>query len=170
MKMPLIKQDMNSILNELVGKLFAFNRLLDRQMSMLEVKFVMNKTSATLHPLLAHAMPKLADDVSDYQGSRNNLTVYPETPEGAEDYNSPIDLFEKMLEFQLSVEEAVYEAIVYAMESKDLMTYAFLNGFLLKLNPYTNQMILLSDKIKMYGDNKKYWMDFDSEIDDFIIL
>ena len=72
----LINDKIHNQLNLIVKKLFEGNRLLDRQMTQLEVKFVMNKTSGILHTGLAHKYPLLADKISEYMASRNCQTVY----------------------------------------------------------------------------------------------
>lgn len=168
--MQLIKDNVNSVLNSLVGDMFSMNRLLDRQMSVLSIKMVMPKTVSLLHPKLAHLFPSYADFISDYQGSRNALTIYPETPIADQDYVSPLDIFNKMLEFQINIEENVSEAIVFAYNEGDMNTKVFLQDFLLKLNRVTEQILLLVDKSTMYGDNPINWMLFDSNVEDFVIL
>lgn len=166
----LIKENINETLNQLVGDCFAMNRMLDRMMSILSIKFVMPKTVSILHPKLAHAYPALADVLSDYQGSRNNLTIYPETPIGNEDYSTPLEIFNRMLMKQLEMEESISEAIVLAYDEGDMMTKVFLQNFLLDFNKYTEQILLLIDKATMYGDNPVHWMLFDSNVEDFIVL
>lgn len=170
MKKSLIKEEVNEILNELVGKFFEFNRLLDRQMSVLDVKFTMKNTASVLHPLLAHKMPLFADDISEYQGSRNALTIYPQTPEGSDDYSHPIEIFESMLSFQLSIEESISEAIVFSKNAGDMVTHSFLIDFLEEMIVYTNQFSLLYDRFEKYAQSEKYWMDFDCSISKLVIL
>ena len=130
-------------------------------------KFVMNKSAKILHSALAHAFPKLADVVSDYQGSRNCLTVYGATPLDDTDYSSPQDFFERILEYMTSLEALCSDVRKLAFDEDDFSTVSFLDSFIQKLNPYTNQCILLVDKGVAYkGD----WMKFDHDIEDFIIL
>ena len=163
----LIKDNVNEWLNILVGDMFAMNRLLDRQMSILSVTFVMNNTEKHLHVPLSHSYPILSDKISDYQTSRNCLTVYPETPKDDSDYNSPLDVFNKMLEKQLYIEDHISEAMLFVFDEGDMMTYAFLQKFLLGFNKYSEQIMLLVDKASNYNDN---WMAFDHDIKKFIIL
>ena len=168
--MKLIKDNVNDVLNSLVGDMFAMNRLLDRQMSILSVKFVMPNLSKILHQKYAHAMPLEADKISDYQGSRNCMTIYPETPIGDEDYNSPIELFTRMLEKQLEIEENICEAMNSAYEDGDMSTKVFLQEFLRGFKKYAEQSLILVDKATMYGDILKHWMDFDHDAEKFIVL
>jgi ferritin len=127
----------------------------------------MNNTVKYLHPGLAHAYPMLADHISDFQGSRNNLTVYPATPLDDSDYNSPLDAFTKFLNFMIEFEESIKEVIQQSIDTNDGMTEEFLRHFLRKLNKYTEQTLLLVDKAESYGSN---WMDFDRDIEKFFIL
>lgn len=163
----LISDELNSSLSELVGECFAGNRLLDRMMSIINVKFSMNRTEHVLHSGLAHKFPLLADKISTYQASRNNLTVYPETPLDASDYTSPLEAFSKFLTYMRRLEGYVIEVINESKEIKDVMTEQFLNRFLLNLNRYTEQAILLVDKAEKYEND---WMNFDNRIDYFYIL
>ena len=50
------------------------------------------------------------------------------------------------------------------------MTKVFLEKFLFDVNIYTNQALLLVDKIKMYGNEPKDLMQFDRDIENFVIV
>lgn len=165
--MGLIDKNLNDELDTLVGQAFLGNRILDRAMSILSVKFTMNNSVKFLHTGFAHLYPLLADQISDYQGSRNNLTGYPDTPADFSDYNTPLEFFEKLLNYQITYEESVKEVIKTAVDLGDLTTEAFLKKYLLTLNKYMEQIILLRDKAKAYGSNL---MDFDRDIENFFIF
>ncbi len=164
---PLISDEVNDGLNKIVQKLFEGNRIMDRAMSVLNIKFVMNKTVEQLHPKLAHLYPKLADVISDYQGARNMLTIYGLTPEDKTDYISPLDFFERLLDYMHDLESIVIEVSDVARENGDITTKIFLENFLITLIPVTNQSLLLVDKGELY---EKDWMAFDHRIEDFIVL
>lgn len=164
---PLIENSLNGKLDDIVTFCFLGNRICDRAMSVLDVKFAMNQTSSILHSKLAHLFPLLADVVSDYQSSRNNLTVYGETPKDDADYASPKEFFEKMLDYMQELESMCYEAYDMADESCDLTTISFLQKFSRLLIPVTSQCILLLDKSNLYNDN---WMFFDRDVEHFITL
>jgi len=166
----LISENLNNSLDLLVQKCFEGNRILDRQMSQLEVKFVMNKTASILHPKLAHQFPLLADEISSYQGSRNAMTKYLETFTDSTDYNNPNEVFVKFLDYMKELEQSVIEVMEIAIDEKDIMTHAFLQSFLLELKPFTNQALLLVDKINAYGNSSLSWMLFDSNIKSFIVV
>lgn len=167
MKSGLITDDLNNSLNSLIGECFLGNRLLDRDVSLLSVKFVMNNCVKYLHESFSHRYPLLADMISSYQDSRNNLSVYPATPEGSKDYASPLELFNDFYNYQIAFEESVKEVLGQAVESGDETTAEFLKQFLLVLSKYTNQVILLCDKAESYGNN---YMDFDRDIKKFFIF
>ena len=162
----LIPENINNKLDEVVTKCFEGNRISDRAMSIISVKFAMNKTEKFLHAKLAHKFPALADQVSGYQDSRNNLTFYGATPEDRTDYSSPSEFFEKILDFMYDLESLISEAIELAKE-EDAVTYSFMLSFLLDVSKVTSQCILLADKSVAY---KEDWMQFDHNIEDFIIL
>lgn len=163
---PLISQELNSKIDFLVGKCFEFNRLLDRQMSVLDTKFCLNKTSAILHSKVAHKFPFYGDVLSDYQSARNNLTTYPQTPIGSKDYNSPMEIFEEMLSFMQEFENDVYIVRESADNENDYMSKVFLDSFMLSLIPMTKQFLLLVDKCEAYSDMQL----FDSNIEGWIVL
>ena len=162
----LIPDNINNKLDEIVTKCFALNRVYDRAMSILSIKFVMNNTVKFIHPKIAHKFPALADVVSDYQGSRNNLTFYGVTPEDRSDYTSPLEFFEKILDEMYDFESLLSEALELSKD-EDCVTYAFVLRFVEQVSKVTEQCILLADKASAYKDD---WMTFDHNIEDFIIL
>jgi len=163
--MKLIPENINSKLDEIVTKCFEGNRIADRGMSVLNIKFVMNKTEALLHDKLAHRFPQLADIVSTYQGSRNCLTVYGVTPLDDTYYESPLDFFNRMLNYMMELEALICEAIEMS-RSDDNFTYAFLLEFTEEIAFVTEQCLLLVDKANEYKDK---WQLFDHNIRDFIL-
>jgi hypothetical protein len=163
----LIIDNVNNGLNDIVKTLFLGNRICDRAMSILSVKFAMNNTVNLIHPKLAHIYPKLADVVSDYQGDRNCLTVYGDTPLDNMDYVSPQDFFERILDYMIDLESQCYEVLNKAQDESDITTVIFLQNFINTLIPVTSQCLLFVDKCEAYkGD----WMSFDHNIEDFITL
>lgn len=163
----LISDNLNDKLNLLVTKCFEGNRIMDRGLSVLNVKFVMNKTESILHPKMAHLFPLLADKVSGYQESRNCLTIYGATPLDASDYSAPYDFFSRVLDYMLDLESAIGEVIELSKEEEDYITYSFLLTFASDITKVTKQALLLVDKSEMYGADLKA---FDHNIEDFVIL
>lgn len=163
---PLISENINSKLDEIVTKCFEGNRLSDRGMSILAVKFAMNKSEAILHQKVAHLFPALADQVSGYQGSRNNLTFYGITPADNTDYSNPLEFFDKLYYYMLDLETLVCETID-SIDKEDYFTKAFLLEFTRTISKVTEQCQLLLDKATLFNGD---WMAFDHRIEDFIIL
>jgi hypothetical protein len=163
----LLSELVNRKLDELLTACFAGNRLCDRAMSVLDVKFVMNKTVSILHPGIAHLFPKLGDIVSEFQSDRNQMSIYGVTPFDATDYNSPQEFFEKLLYFVEDLEALAYDVKQVAIDENDHATVTFADDFVETLIPLTKQCLLLVDKGNAYkGD----WMRFDHDINDFFIL
>lgn len=168
--MALISEKLNNQLNDIVGKCFAINRMLDRGMSLLKVRWKLSHASDILHTKAAHAYTgdKFADGVSNYQALRGNETIYPATPIGDKDYNSPLDFFIDYYNENIDLQNMVEDAIDEAVEEGDATTKAFLNGLLKVLASYT---ALSQDLIDLFSkcDNDAFKMQIlDFEIDDYV--
>lgn len=157
-------------LEKIVKHCFYSNRMIDRICSLLSVKFVMPNTEKVVHPGLAHRYPALADDISGYMDDRGCTTIYGETPIGDQEYDAPIDCFNKMLELNLEMELLVKESITEAFNNGDYTTKAFLESFLLELISITKDILTVVDKAEMYGDSKADWMRFDHDFSDFNVF
>lgn len=168
--MGLISEKLNSELDELIGKCFAINRMLDRGMSLLMVRWKMPNTSSLLHPVLAHSITgdKFADSISDFQGSRDMESIYPETPIGNKNYEYPLDLFYDYHNELLSFEDMIKDTIDDAVEEGDLVTKNFLDGLLSRLVPYTAISQTLIDLCKQYGNDSFHMQLLDANIDKYI--
>lgn len=162
--MALISEKLNKGLDDIVTKFFYLNRIADRGVSVIDVKFVMNNSAQIIHQKLAHAFPLIADEVSEFQGKRGCLTIYGLTPLDDTDYASPMDFFERLMGEMLVAEALVGDAIELAIEEDDYTTRAFLQKFLVDLIPYTHACMIIVDKARAYGGD---WMRFDHDFDDF---
>jgi hypothetical protein len=163
----LISENINTGLNNIIKQCFLGNRICDRAMSVLATKFAMTNSVNLLHPRLAHIFPKLADILSDYQADRDCLSVYGETPLDASDYVSPLDFFNKILDYMTELESLCYEVFSKAKDESDMTTFVFLQDFVKTLIPVTAQCLLLVDKAEAYGNQ---WMLFDHDAENFITL
>ena len=163
----LINDSVNNKLNEIIKMLFLGNRIMDRALSVMSVKFCMTKTSDLIHPRVAHIYPKLADIISDYQSSRDCLSVYGLTPLEETDYNDPMEIFDRMIDYQEDLESLITESIELAQSESDYTTKVTLEDFLLSLVPLMNQLLLLADKMEAYKDQ---WMLYDANVEDWITL
>jgi len=139
-------------------------------MAILSTKFVMKRTSDVLHPVLSHAYPLLADIISDYQDSKNCITEYLDTPTNIVDYESPIELFQTYLNYNLELEELIYECISICMDEGDRTTKVFLDKFLLQIQEYTSQGQLLLDRVSQYDNTPSGRMEFDRDIERVIFI
>lgn len=168
--MGLIQDDLNNMLNDLITKCFAINRMLDRGMSILGVKFKMVKTAEILHPKIAHAYPsdKFADSISNYQASRNNLTVYGVTPAGDKDYIAPLDFIQDYYNENIELQDMISDTIDKAVDVGDYTTKKFLDGLLVRLADYTALSITLVDLFTDYGSDPYHLQRLDSVIEDYI--
>ena len=168
--MGLISEELNSLLNNLVGRCFRLNRLLDRGMSLLNVRWAMFKSSELLHPALAHAFlgDKFADSISDYQGSRNNETIYPATTIGDQNYNNYLEFFKEMLNEFIIFSNEIEDTISFAIQDEDNTTKVFLDGLLSRLAPYIEQMQDLVDLGTDYGTDRLGKRFFDENIEKYI--
>lgn len=163
----LISEELNTEFSNLVGKLFTLNRICDRGVSVLSVTFAMNKSSELIHKHFCHLPPTLADSISEFQDSRNCLTVYPATPIGDKNYQKPIEFFQELLDFIIIFEGEMDNIREIAKESGDYASMVFLDSFMLKIIPLTRQCLLLVDKANAYGED---YQSFDHRIEDWIVL
>ena len=168
-KRSMVSDNVNSALNNIILQCFYINRQEDRIMTQLSIKFTMNQTSDALHPILAHSPLALADLIGDYQDQRNVLTAYGLVPADNTDYNNVLEMFEKSLDYWKALEKSILDAIEVCLNEDDATTRVFLENFLLKIIPFTAQVILLCDKIEAYGDIPTNRMLFDQNIESFII-
>jgi ferritin len=168
--MGLISEKLNNKLNELIGKCFSINRMLDRGMSLLMVRWKMIRSSTLLHPAIAHAYPsdKFADSISDYQGQRDNESIYPSTPIGNKNYDNPLEFFKDYHKENLELEDMIKDAIDEAVEEGDLTTKKFLDGLLERLVPYTAMSQTLIDLATQYGTDSFHMQLLDANIKKYI--
>lgn len=165
----LIDARLNNKLNELVGECFAINRMLDRGMSLLNVRWKMVNTEKILHPKMAHAFTgdDFADGISGYQAKRSNETIYPATPTGNKEYNSPLDFFYDILGTLLKFQDTLYDTYEMSKEIGDYTTKKFVNKIIENLVDYVDMAQLLIDLMENFGNDKRGWALMDSNIDEY---
>lgn len=164
----LISEETNKMLDLLVQQGFILNRLWDRGLSILNIKFAMNNFEKIFHVGFAHKFPvEWSDTISEIQSKYNMTTKYLATPEGIKDYNSPLEFFEENLQYHNKMYEILCDSIKVAIEQNDFNVESELKSFMIVFNKYMNQSILLVDKCKQYKDN--YFM-FDSHADNFYLF
>ena len=168
--MELISNELNRKLNALVTHAFYLNRILDRDMSLLSVKFKMLNSAKILHPKFAHAFPALADNISDYQDSRGMLTVYGVTPLADFDFENPIQMFVNIREEFVKYQDMVEDVIDSAIAEKDHATKIFLDGYLSKLVPFIASADNIVEVAIAYGNDTKSMQQFDDEIEHCLVV
>ena len=165
----LIDVQLNNKINELIGKCFAINRMLDRGMSLLNVRWKMIQTEKILHPQVAHAFTgdDFADGLSAYQAKRSNETVYPATPIGDREYNKPIDFFIDMLNEFIELQDMLYDAYEMSKEIGDYSTKDIISGVINTLVKYTDIAQTLIDLAENYGSDGRGIALMDANIDEY---
>ena len=164
-----ISDEMNSTLNNLVGKCFYMNRMLDRGMSLLKVRWKMPITSNILHPKVAHAFTGglFADGISDYQATRDAETIYPATPMGDKEYENPVNFFEDYLNECMDFQNMLYDAYDQANEEGDYTTKKFVSGIIENLSKFTEIGQMMVDLCTQYGNDKLHMAMLDGVIDEY---
>src|SRR5574344_716469 len=161
----MIDEKLNENLNLIVGSLFALNRLFDRAMSVLAVKYKALNSAKILHPSLAHQFPLIADSVTEIQQKRNMLSRYPATPEGNQMYDSPLQFYEIALEEFHKLEDLIEDTLDVAILEKDHVVKAFLDGLLIQWSSYIETMENIVYVCRNDGNDTKSQMQFDDEIE-----
>lgn len=149
----LLKPEVKSALEKIVGQCFINNRYADRIVSVLSVSYIMPNAANEIHHRIAHMYLNKngADAIGDYMDSRNATTIYPATLLGNQEYGNAIECVETILRNQLDLEKVVQEAIKVARNNGDITTKNFLEKFLVDLIPYTSAAITLVDKAQQYN-------------------
>lgn len=155
-----IPQELNARLNSIVQYCFNINRMYDAGGSVLGIKFMMDNYLQKYHHKVFHAFPVMADLVSDVQANYNTITTYLPTIQGRNDYESPLEFFEDVLDYMLEAQKYVRDTVEYALIIADndptgtsYVIAKALDKFAKLLARFIGQAILLRDKAQMYGND-----------------
>lgn len=170
MKEGLLSANIKKSLEDIVRHSFYINRIADRIVSILSVKFVMPNLATLYHHNYAHWAPSFADTITEYMDSRDCTTIYGETPIGDQQYEDPTECLNKTLDMNLELELLIKNAIVLSKDEGDYTTMVFLQDTLNKVIPITKDILILVDKAEMYGDSHSDWMRLDHDVDKFPIF
>ena len=163
----LVTQNTINAVTELIGECFKMNRHLDRLVSVLGTKFAYNQTADLVHHGIAHYYPALSDLIGEKCLERYNIPVYyAATPEGGQDYSSVIEIIKDLEKVNIEFQSMMMGCAKIAFDNNDIHVYADLLDLLEDVNKIVEQVVLLSDKIDIYGDSPAY----DHDIPDFWIL
>lgn len=159
---------LNDRLNTLVGKCFAMNRMLDRAVSLLDIRWKMKNVSKLTHST-AHSWvgDDFADGVSAYQAMRDMETIYPATPIGDDEWESPLAVFEDYLGMCRDLEDFVTETADYAAKLDDRITKKFLNSLNLKVAGMTAWAKTMCDLVATCGNDPFKLIMLDAEAEEF---
>lgn len=168
--MALIFEKINNELDKIRSKCFDINRIMDRGVSLLEVRWKMPLTAHILHPVAAHSIlgDDFADSISKYQAERDNESVYLATPAGDKEYDSPLALFIDYHNNLLELESMTKDAVDMSIEYGDTVTKIFLDGFLTRLIPYISMSKVLVDLGVAYGKDSFQLQMLDVNIEKYI--
>lgn len=157
----MISDETIEALNKLVQQGFILNRLWDRGLSVLGVKFSMNNFNKIYHVGLAHRFPiDWSDYFSNVMEQYNVTTKYYVTPEDSSDYNSPREFFDKNLIYHQNMYQVLKSAIDTAILKGDVNVEKYLNQFVPVFNKYMEQAILLRDKAYCVKDEDWFMFDY----------
>lgn len=165
----IVSKNTQDALMELIKQCFIENRKFDRMVSVMGVKFAMNKTSDRIHHGIAHWFPVLSDRIGETTLERYNISVlYGETPSGIEDYDRASDIIAEVERRVIDFQTMFMGVCKIALDNNDIHVYADLLDILEDVNEVVEQVILLSDKMALYGEDRI--MAYDHDIDHFWIL
>ena len=154
---------------ELIKAAYSANRFLDRCGSVLNVKFAMNQTANLIHRGIAHWFPALSDKIGEQTLERYNISViYGETPSGAEDYNRASDIIAEVERRVIDFQTMFMGVCKIALDNNDIHVYSDLLDMLEDVNKIVEQVILLNDKMEVYGEERIGA--YDHDVPDFWIL
>ena len=149
-----VKQSTIDACTELIGQCFKENRVFDRLVSVLGVKFAMNNTSNLCHLGISHMFPILADKIGEECLERYNIDVkYSATPEAVDDYSSPQEIIKIMEDEVVNFQNMFIKCCEISKDNDDLHVYTDLLSLLKDYNKTVEQCILLVDKCELYKDN-----------------
>lgn len=149
-----VNKETISGLYELIKECFVYNRLVDRMVSVLGVKFACNNSADLIHHGIAHYFPVLSDEIGERCLERYNIDViYGATPAGDADYNSVEQILTDLEEYTISFQSMMMGVCKIALDHYDYQVFADLQDLLKDYNKIVEQTILLKDKIGIYGSN-----------------
>ena len=165
----IVSKNTQDALMEIIKQCFVENRKFDRMVSVLGVKFAMNQTADRIHHGIAHWFPAFSDLIGQRTLERYNITViYGETPSGTEDYDRASDIIAEVERRVIDFQMMFMGVCKIALDNNDIHVYADLMDMMEDVNEVVEQVILLNDKMGIYGDERIGA--YDHDVPDFWIL
>lgn len=144
----------------LITETWTKDRMLDRMVSVLGVKFACNNMADLIHHGIAHYFTFLSDEIADRCLERYNISVlYGPTPAGTDDYQTVTDMIKKLLDNVIEFQNMFIGVTKIAFDNNDLQVFADLQKLMLYYNKVVEQVILLNDKMELYTEKRLYDMD-----------
>lgn len=125
-------------MNKLVAMLFDANAVIDNLAYSLDYHYY-NRIAEVVHHYVAHAMPALADEVSDQMLKLSARPVRYPIGGYLTDYEEPVDVFKALVETLGNLRQHVRELIEIADLNDDDEVRIFAEEFLMKLLDYVKQ-------------------------------
>lgn len=151
-----ISPELTKRMEGLISTLFMLNRIMDRGLSICEVRWKLINFESKFHQIVAHAPPILSDRLTGYMAKRNVEVLYPDTTGGLRDYASPMEFFEFVLENFNRFEDEIEDTIDYAASvDKDNATKQFLQSFLATWVDYVATMNNIVDLAEQFAPNSE---------------
>ena len=156
-------------LQEMVTESFIMTARIDRMQSVLDADLSYNQTSLLIHHGMAHRYSGyFADEVADLGLQGYDISVnYGDVPTMNKSYSSVKELLYELRDYVVEYQTELNGCYKIAFNNNDFHICADLIDIIKDHNNVVRQMILLCNKIDIYGDNPS----FDAHIkDNFWIL
>lgn len=151
----IVSKPTQDALMEIIKMCFIENRHLDRLVSVLGVKFACNNSADLIHHGIAHYFPALSDNIGELCLERYNIPVeYGATPSAFENYSSVTEIISTLENRIIDFQTAFMGVCKIAFENNDIHVFTDLQHLLEDYNKVVEQVILLQDKIAIYGEDK----------------
>ncbi|MBI4173736.1 MAG: ferritin [Candidatus Aenigmarchaeota archaeon] len=102
--------------------------------------------------------------IYDFLNSRNGLVELQPIPAVAAHYSSPLAAFEKALEHERGVSDAISKLRTFAREQDDQATEVFLNWFIAEQVEEEDVASEIVDRLRLAGDSKDGLLRIDHEL------
>ena len=164
----IITDETKVALQEMVDESFIMTSLIDRMQSVLDVTFSYNQTATLIHHGLAHLYSGyFADQIADLGLQGYDITVnYGNVPRANRVYDSVKELLYDLRDMVIGYQTKLNGCYKIAFEGNDFHVCADLTPIIQRHNDVLRQLILLCNKIDVYGDNPAY----DHNVPNFWIL
>jgi ferritin len=125
-------------------------------MSICKVRWTLINFEKLVHQIISHALPILADQLTDFLAKRNVESVYPDTIGGYIDFSSPVEAFNFMLEEFCKFEDEISDVIDFVIATdKDYVVKQFLQSFLDNWTNYVETMTNICNLVVEFAPNNE---------------